>query len=367
MALPVLNVADAKIGLLKSGSPAVPFQGTWGTAEVDGDDALELSGIVEEIDPDYTKNAGDAALTGTRNDDKVNHHTTTYYSAPAFEYKSREHIGVLKDEIHVFAAMHLQNVDSEGVSTPHLKTMTPHDTGPDHTVNAGYIGSFVFRKPTVASSYKIADVICAEKLGFSIDPGGYLQMSATCRGRGAIARSSNPSGTWARAAQLEAATASDLFHFGRINMTVDYAGSDNAVTVVGNTSWETTRAMVKVGHDGTGKFQNWGYGKFGGIFSTILNYDAHTLAIQAEIDDNDDALIEFIIGWDGGGVAATMPDGTEDGDLKWVLNVHVNEAKDIAGENGIAACQISGMIVGDKVNSIEPYTLTIADAQDAGY
>lgn len=346
MAITIYDIEDAKVGIMKSGSPAMPEQAAWGTATADTADALELAVQSIEVKEDVKNREGSSNFTGSRDDDIANHQNDVKGSTPMFELTTPG--GARKAEIANFLYGFMQSV-SEGATTPYAKTFTFPATQPDFTANAGYFATFGFKDPSASYGLEIKDCIGAEKIDFNLPVDGYLEISQSWRGRGAPAVDFAPSsGTWARAAVSR-------YHYNDCNMTIDIGAGDVAVTMIGAQSWGMTQDVVPVGND-SGNIQTYGIRNRKGTFNLTILYDATARGVEA--DWRTGTINKVKLRW------GNATPGTVDGDLYFYFGIIVKEAKRIEGEGGIYALNITGAIVGDAANTIEQMTIICADAID---
>ncbi|MDD4995728.1 MAG: hypothetical protein PHW53_04690 [Patescibacteria group bacterium] len=345
MTLVTYDISDCKVGILKSGTPEVPEQAVWGTATADAGNALELNVKVFELNEDVQQREGDAALTGTRSDDAMNHQADTKGSLPSFEVSTPN--GVVKAELAPILYAHTQNV-TEGATTPYQKTFTFHATQPDFTANAGSFASFVFKAPDASNSLKVKDCIGTEKLAFKLPVNGYLEAVQSWRGRGAVVSNANPSGTWAR-------SAISRFHANDMTMQINFGAGAQTITVLGDIDWETTIETTPAGQ-ATGDFASFHLGVRKGTFKTRINYDANAKSAEANLRNGTLCTVTMV--WGSTGV---------DGYLAFTFYVKLKKCNRVRGEGGIFAEDIEAVIVGNVASSQAMYTVALADALDWGY
>jgi hypothetical protein len=342
------RIEQCKVGMLKTAG-GIPQQAVFGTAGADALNALELAMDSIEINEDVKKEENDTALTGIATDDIANHETHNYGNSPQFEINTPN--GVVKQEIDVMLYAHMQSV-TEGATTPYSKTFVFPTTQPDFSASAGYFGTFVFRAPDASNSIKIRDCIGCAKLAFSIDPGDWLKANQSWQGRGAVAATSNPTGTWARSGR------SGRYHYNNLTMLMDFGAGDQTVVKLGAISWETNTPVGFI--DGaSGDFANFAIGPYKGTFNARINYDAN--GKSAETNHRAGTPVKVTLRW--GNATA----GTVDGDLQFKFQVELIEVKRVAGDNGIFAVDLSGAICGDQATAYAMYQVIMANAIDRAW
>jgi len=350
MAINMYTIHTCKVGVLVDANSA-PGQTTWGTAEADSNDAVELNARVAELTEDVQLREADSALIGTRSDDVVNHQSDVKGAAPTFELVTPDSQGVLKDELAFRLYAHYQYV-VEAAGTPFLKTFKfpAMMAQVDFTDDDGWFGSFIFKSPETSQSLKVADCIGCAKLGFNIPPNGYLQCSQTFHGRGAVIATSSPSGTWTR----KTLTASDRFHYNDMTLTIDFGSGSRTIVCVGDVSWETTQEMTKIGMS-SGDFLTWVLGMRKGAFNIRMLYDIY--AREAEANWRNGTVSTVNIYWGTGA-------STTDGDLKFTFPIKIKDCKRVSGDSGVYAVDMSAVIVGDIATPTDMMRVELVDTQD---
>jgi len=345
MALTTYSIAECAVGIFEVSD--IAGQAVWGTATAATSDALELNVKAFEVDRDIKKRVGKSALTGTRNDDVINHQTDTYGTTPRFGIKTEG--GVLKDELAFFLYGNLQSV-TEAETTPFKKDFILGN--PDFTASAGYFATFCFKAPDASHSIIMADCTGTESLKFSCAPGGFLEVEQAWQSRGAATMTGNPStGSWDRAPKA----ASDYFAYE--NMTFKIGSTPN--TVLGALEWEFTRETSPIGVD-DGKHSSLFLGDNTGTIKGRVLYGANGQTLESAEANN--TYLTAHIYWGTEAPAA-------DGDLHFTLPFVVTETKRVEGEAGIFAVDFTGRIVGDSTNEtpVEMITVNLCDTQDMGW
>jgi len=343
------HIEDCTVGIFKNTD--IAQQAAWGTADADTLDALELNVRSFVIDEDIQLRESDPALTGTREDDILNHYNDTKNASPNFTIETPG--GVLKDELAYYLMAHFQNV-TEGETTPFQKTFTYHATQPDFASDEGYFATFCFRSPEASQSLIAADCIGAAKLGLKVAPGGFLELTQDWNGRGALSVTGNPSGTWARAT----VGSDDKYAYEDLSPSIDFGSGaqDVKADILGEVSLELTQTMAKCGID-SGNFATWALSTRKGSFKCQLAMGANARSAEANLRNG--TKMTVVLQWNGA--------GTTDGDLQLTFLVHPTSVKRVSGEGGVFAVEIEGAIVGDSATPTEMITVAMADAQDMGW
>lgn len=330
---------------------AIAQQTTFGTAIADSAAFVELDCQPFEINPDIrtlegegshgirAKNASDVQLHG-------------HGAMPSVQLQ-----GVAKkNELDWHVAAFFQNA-SEGATTPYSKTFTFPATQPDFSADAGYFFTLISRNPDASKSQKITDMI-AKSLELNIDMGGVLMYSVELVGRGAVGRTSDPSGTWTRAA---ADVNTDFWHWagdgtnsGIVRATLD-DGSSNDLVMTGPVRIRLEQTVDVVGAGGASAFDNFGLSNRMGTIEFVCAHSNFATVKDAEADNT---LCVFNLAW--GNATA----GTDDGDLDFTCRCKITKATE-SNEN-VLGVKVQAEIVYDASSANGP-TLILANAIDRGW
>lgn len=319
-------------------------QTTWGTGAAAGDTFGLLN--VDPIDfPDVAHVTAQPGYSGVRRDIQSNVAVDQNMALPEFNVKGRAKLL----ELASFIYANKQSV-TEGASTPFKKTIIPHDSQPDFTVNAGHFMSFCDRHATAAESLLYKDVI-TKSLKLSCYPGtdnGFLQLDAGMVGRGAPS-AITPSGTWAPLANT-------FWNFGDlVRFTVNF-GSGAVALVAGGFEIESVWTHEGVG-GASGQFQTIGLGFWSGKFKLKVLKDSNWATARANLLAKTQVTVN--IAW--GNATA----GTVTGDLDFTIIGLLDEPIK-SDKADIAYVTYPGRMLGVDAAAI-PFTTIIADGQDKGW
>jgi hypothetical protein len=315
-------------------------QTTWGTGVADDAAVVELSCNAFNIDPNVKVDENPGAHA-TRN--------PIYEDAQAHSVGCEPKVPIAGPakltELTHFLAGFFQNV-SEGATTPYAKTFTPHATQPDFTTDAGFFYSIFERDPVASRSGKMVDAIIAS-LTLSCEEGGRLMYSAEFHGRGAVAETSNPSGTWT-------ISTSTFWRWHELAIATINFGAGAQAIHMRKFEIKLIQELLMNGHSG-GDFETFLLGTRTPEFTIELTKDAQAASAKSNL--RSDTAISVRIGWGNG------TPGTASGDLDIQFTGKLTEVPNEKG--GILSCPCKGKILG--ATAAAPITVVLADAVDRGY
>lgn len=325
---------------------ALGQEATFGTALADDADfnnttpefghQIKVANPVVEMD---VKIRDDDAARGKRYIDVEDLNRDWIGSNP--KLKIPEHF-VRKDELGLLLYSHFQAV-TEG-SDPFQKVFIYHATQPDFTANAGCFMTGIVKMPVASNSFKFKSMVCPT-FTLKATPSGVLTISSDLMGKGPVVLDCNPSGTWLIADD-------DFFYFeSPAAYTYDFSGAVSP----GVGEWELTPSMVvtPIGQS-SGECQSYGLSKYGGTFKGSFQWNGTTQDFFTNLPLGTAVTITITYGSDG-----------VDGYLNFVIH-GVLEAVDLNyGDTLMIDATVK--IAGDVSGSIQPLTITLADAVDKGW
>lgn len=320
-------------------------QSTWGTAEADAAafmeldcDALEVNHDIKEVDI-----VGAHGTQVPKISDKLIHTkgSSPMVTIPAMPAKQDELDHLLYG---VLGAV------TEGETTPFDKTFTLPTSPPNYGQSAGHFFTFIERDPAASKSIKAADML-VKQLTLSLAEGDFLKVAAELQGRALPSFTSNPSGTWTRAAL-------DLWHAEDLDRCTINFGSGAVSFHLVNFEVVVAYEMKMIGQSGSGDVQAL-YPSLQPLtwkLSVVKDSDFHT----ALTNWSGNTAVDVNLGW------GNATPGTEDGDLDIQVHGKINAAP--KAHDQIITAEITGVCLeSDDGTSDEALQIVMANAVDRSW